>query len=167
MAKKLTKNDKALLEAIQLLFEEPTNFGVPETETSLKGLEYLHNHINQLYDLKVADSPYSLAIRSSFSKVHSYKYIDDPTFKTALKKELVAQAVPSSECDKAEKAVDDVVKELKNDMDITAEKDYGFNKNIDEVVAMPENPDNEFEVIDNNLNDDNLEPEEDYPGEKD
>jgi hypothetical protein len=153
----LNENEQLLVEAIKSMLQHDSKLGLsihdkPKDEAEAynaeRGLEYLHGNIEQMFHLKAAELDLADSICQGFHKVHSYKYIDDPTFKTALEKELVAQAVPAHERAQAAKFVDDIIDELKEDQE-WAEKDYGLNPHMADLhdVSRPEQP-MDFDIID-------------------
>ncbi len=143
---KLNKHEKALLEAIKSMLDDDSQLGLSvhdlTTQSSERGYEYLHNHIDQLFELKSSDLTMAEAVNQAFHKIHSYKYVDDPTFKTAMEKELVAQAVPKAERDKALNFVDKVIDEIQSDKGQFDEKDFGLNPDMEEIrnVSQTEQP---------------------------
>jgi len=159
----LDTNEKTLVEAIKSMLNSDDEIGLAfhkddEENRSERGYEYLHNNIDQLVELKTAELTHATSIMAGFRKVHDYKYIDDPTFKTALKKEMTAMAVPADERAKIETIIDKVIDEVKNEQKEWSEKDSGFNPHLDEIIDMskPEQP-IECEIIDSDLNDENVE----------
>lgn len=155
----LNNDEKALLEAIKGMFQRGDNLGLKfhddadgkELHDKLaaeRGLEYLHNYIDEMFANKAANMTYADAVTASFHKVHAYKYLDDPSFITALEKELVAQAIPANERAKAKSIIADIIEDLKEGDDWN-EKDISYNSNLDEVinVSKPEQ-DLDFEILD-------------------
>jgi ribonuclease HII len=149
MSSKLTKNEKMLVEAINSMFDLDAQVGLAfhdkkdlEPHNEERGYEYLHNQIDDMFALKAAELIHADSVNQAFHKVHSYKYLDDPTFPTAMEKELVAQAVPAEERAKAVAAISSIIKELRKEQKNWAEKDYGFNPHMDEIekVSKPEQP---------------------------
>lgn len=138
----LSENEKLLLEAINNMLHSDTKLGLSMHDKDLeeagksRGFEYFHNQIDAMFHHKSAESNFADSLNQAFHKVHSYKYIDDPTFKTSMKKEMVAQGIPASERDSALKFVDDIIEELSEEQQEWAEKDYGFNPSIDEVMDL-------------------------------
>lgn len=154
MPKNLNKNEKALLEAINGLFDLDAQLGLSfhkkdDSQSEERGYEYLHNEIDNMFALKAAELVHADSVNRAFHKVHSYKYLDDPTFNTALEKELVAEAVPAHERATAKEAITNIIKELQKEQSAWAEKDYGFNPNMDEIkkVSQPKTP-NDFQIHD-------------------
>lgn len=154
----LDDNEKALLEAVQSLFQQDSELGLnhldsidePYAESSYN---YLHGQINQMFAMKTIDSKFSDSLNQAFTKVHSYKYIDDPTFNVAFEKELTAQGIPKPDRVEALKFIEDIIKELKSESKEWEESNFGFN--TDGMETMPE-ANLEF----------NIEEVEDWPMEK-
>lgn len=162
----LNENEELLLEAIKSMLQDDAKLGLTVHDKDKKedeyqaerGLEYLHGNINEMFRLKAAELDHSDAVNQAFNKVHSYKYVDDPTFSTAFEKELVAQAVPANERAEAAIFISKIIDELKEDNEEWAEKDFGFNPNIEELknISQPEQP-LDFEVHDmDGYNDENV-----------
>jgi hypothetical protein len=166
----LNENEQLLVEAINSYLQQDDKLGLAHHDKDPynqmfkdeRGLEYMHNNINDMFHLKSAELSHTEALNQSFGKVHSYKYLDDPTFKTAMTKEMVAQGVPAVIRDKALKIVDGIIEELSEDASEWAEKDSGFNPNMDDIVDVsnPDTSGGEFEIQDDDgYNDANVESE--------
>ena len=145
----LNSNEKLLAEAIQAMLQHDAKLGLKIHDTEDKrlgeterGYEYLHGQIDDMFALKAAELIHSESVCQAFRKVHNYKYLDDPAFKTAMEKEMVAQAVPAEERSKASGFVPAIISELKDDQAEWAEKDFGFNPKLDEIkeASQPEQP---------------------------
>jgi hypothetical protein len=146
---KLTNEEKMLLEGIKTMLQHDAQLGLKmhsdqseQLGQEERGYEYLHNQIDEMFALKAAELTHANGVCQAFSKVHNYKYLDDPAFATAMEKEMVAQAVPASERAKALSFVPSIIKELREDKKEWAEKDFGFNPKMDEVIesSSPEQP---------------------------
>ena len=164
----LRPEERLVLEAVQNFLQQDAELGLAnhdeEEFKDERGYEYLHNHVDELFHLKAAGSPYFNDITAAFNKVHSYKYVDDPTFETAFKKELVAMGVPADDTKKSMDYIKSVVDELKASQADWAEKD-SFHPDMDEIVKVtqPEQNDSEFEIEDSDLNEQNIDDQE--PGD--
>ena len=150
----LNQNEQALLEALESMLKQDDELGLAhhkadEALETERGFEYLHNNIDDSFTVKAADLKHADSVIKAFHSVHSYKYIDDASFMPAFMKELTAMAVPADEQAKAEKMVMDVLDDLEKG-DAFAEKDAGFNPDMDEIkdISQPEGVDGEFEIID-------------------
>jgi len=153
---KLSQDEKLVAEAIDSMLSHDAQLGLKihnlnsdNTDKTERGYEYLHGQISEMFALKAAELTHADGVCQAFSKVHSYKYLDDPSFKTAMEKEMVAQAIPAEDRGKAASFLIDIIEELKNDQAEWAEKDFGFNPRLDEILetSQPEQP-NEFEILD-------------------
>lgn len=154
----MNKNELVLLEAIDTMLQHDAQLGLKihadknkKSGEAERGYEYLHNQIDEMFALKAAELLHADGICRAFTKIHNYKYLDDPTFKTAMEKEMIAQAVPSEERAKAIEFVPSIINELKQDQAKWAEKDFGFNPKLDEIkeVSQIEQPlDFEIEDVD-------------------
>lgn len=165
----LNETEQLLVEAIKTMLSQDSKLGLSIHDddpyntlfNSERGMEYLHNHINDLFALRSAELIHADSVNQAFHKVHSYKYLDDPSFSTAMEKELVAQAVPANERSKALSFIPKIVDEIKEDNKEWAEKDSGFNPEMEEIesISRPEQP-SEFEIHDmDGYNEANIESE--------
>ena len=145
----LSKDELILCEALDTMLQHDAKLGLKIHDTNDKrlgeterGLEYLHGQIDEMFALKAAELIHAESVYQAFRKVHNYKYLDDPSFKTAMEKEMVAQAVPAEDRTKALDFVPAIISELKADQAEWAEKDFGFNPKLDEIKEMsqPEQP---------------------------
>lgn len=139
----MNRNERALLESFQAMLSSE-DLGLTQHAADHKrsgklerGLEYLHNHIDEAFRLKASGLTHYTGVCAAFSKVHNYKYIDDPEFWTAMQRELRAQAVPQLEQDEAHSAVNAMIEELKK-FDVAKEADFGFSPDLEDVMSVPE-----------------------------
>jgi hypothetical protein len=130
--------ENALLEAIHNLFHDSSELlgiakGKPDEEISHR-FEHQWNAIEYSYAMKSVDSPFHESLSSAFHDIHSYKYLNDPTFAIALDKRLSAIGVPIEERKNAIEYLDDVIKEFggKN----FEEKESGWHPQLDEIAKM-------------------------------
>jgi len=155
----LNKKEKVLLEAVQNMLQQDVMLGLSihknkedvEYLSAERGYEYLHNQIDEMFALKAAELVHVEGVCQAFHKVHSYKYLDDPSFKTAMEKEMVAQGIPSEDRVKAVAWIPQIIKELREEQSEWAEKDTGFNPQMEEIKEMsqPEQPmDFDIEEVD-------------------
>jgi hypothetical protein len=144
---KMTRDESLVAEAIDTMLQHDAKLGLKIHDTDDKrlgeaerGYEYLHGQIDEMFALKAAELIHAESVCQAFRKVHNYKYLDDPSFKTAMEKEMVAQAVPAEERGKATDFVPAIISELKDDQAEWAEKDFGFNPKLDEIkeASRPE-----------------------------
>lgn len=139
----LSKNEKLLVEAVDSMLQQDAKLGLvihdkdhQATGSAERGYEYLHNQIDDMFALRAAELTHAEGINQAFRKVHNYKYLDDPTFPTAMEKELVAQAVPAEERSAATSFISNIIEELKEEQQEWAEKDAGFNPNLNEIIDV-------------------------------
>jgi len=129
----LNKDQQKLLEAVESMLSGKAKLGLayhdPQPEERANTFTYLHENIEQSFRLKVIDLEYHDGVASAFNRVHSYKYVDDPSFGLAFEKEMTAMAVPDEEREVAHKALSEIVEGLDG-----AEKDAGNNPDMDEIV---------------------------------
>lgn len=95
--------------------------------------------IDDAFKLKVGDSPYADSITSAFFQTHSYKYLDNPTFKLSFERELRQRAIPNSEIHGALSHLDNMVNDLSNN---PPEQDAGWNPDLDAIADLTSNADN-------------------------
>lgn len=136
----MTREEQLLLEAIKNnLFHNSerslgiTPGGVKETSNFF---EHQWNSIEASFALKAAGSPFMESLTSAFHDIHSYKYLDDPTFGVALDKRLSAIGIPTEERKNAIRYVEDIRKEYGKDFQ---EKASGWNPHLDEIADMTRN----------------------------
>lgn len=156
----LNSDEQLVLEAITNFLQQDAKLGLAnhdEEEHAIeRGYEYLHNHIDELFNLKAAESTFFNELTAAFNKVHSYKYLDDPTFLTAYEKEMVARGIPADERHKASTFITDIMNDLRNGESDWAEKDH-FHPDMEEIVDVTQpNQDNEFTIEDSDLNEMNI-----------
>ncbi len=147
MGSSLKAHEALIAEAISTLLQHDAELGLSlhskaheNTNTIEHGVQFMYGEIDEMFALKASGSPFYESLKSSFSKVHGYKYIDDPTFNIAMDKELSAQGIPIEERQNAKKYVKDIIEELSKENDAWQEKDYGFHPDLDEVKFIaPQN----------------------------
>lgn len=138
----LNEQEKMLVEAVDSMLQQDAKLGLSihdntdEHLSAERGYEYLHGQIDEMFALKSAELTFSDSINQSFRKVHNYKYLDDPSFKTAMEKEMVAQAVPAEERSKALEFIPAIIQEVKEEQNVWAEKDFGFHPNLQEIMDI-------------------------------
>ena len=149
----LNPNEQLLLEAVKNMLDDVA-LGV-KAHKDLKQddsstFTFLHEEIEQAYRLETIDLEHQDAICSAFDKIHSYKYLDDPTFNITFIHEMAARAVPLEEQGMAVEAMEKVVKKHLVEMN---EKDAGWNPNMKEIkkVSQPvaeskDTPKNQYDI---------------------
>jgi len=139
---RLKKHEKQLVESFREFLADQAETYLPQSDDKAtndnnfqnRGFEYHHRHANDMFATKTADLTHHDGICASFTKVHDYKYLDDPTFSEAFKKELSAQSIPENEQHKAIDAIPKIINELKGEEKEWREKDFGFNSNLDDIM---------------------------------
>jgi hypothetical protein len=99
-------------------------------------MAYLHGQIDEMFALKATELTHHTGICASFNKVHSYKYLDDETFAEAMDKEMTAQGIPAAERRKALDFIPKIIKELSEEQAAWAERDFGFNHDLDAITQL-------------------------------
>jgi len=166
----LNENELLLLEALDAMLSGPELGLAFHTDKNTYGdgaekqsAQFEHENIDAEFRMKAnaADFKHHDGICAAFRKVHSYKYLNDLNFDEAFKKEMTAMAVDRNEMAKALKIVDDLVKDHTAGAEDWAEKDFGLNPNFNllKKVSQPEQ-NLEFEEIDSDLNNINIDLEE-------
>ncbi len=143
----LTKTEKLLVESIKSMFAQDSKLGLVTTDDDKdleieRGYQYLHEQINEMFEVKVAELTHSDGVSQAFHKVHNYKYLDDPTFAKAMEKEMTATAVPAEERQKALGFISTIIEELRVEQSEWNERDSGLNPAMDEIkeASQPEQP---------------------------
>lgn len=144
----LTRDERLLMESLKSLLDSKIDLGVPPVDPKalndnnyrLRGVEFLHEQINEMFQLKAAELTHHTGICAAFKKVHNYKYIEDDTFFEAMEKELTAQGVPKTERTKALEFIPEILKELKAEIGELTEQDYGFHRDLDEIQKICQPP---------------------------
>jgi hypothetical protein len=130
----MNKSESMFLEAIGNLLKNNESLGQVEKKETSHFFEEQWNNLEQEFALKVVDSPFHEELTSAFKSVHSYKYLDDPTFTLSLTKRLKTRAVPQEEIDKAVKASEKIISEN--------EQASGWNPNMEALRDVTTNADN-------------------------
>lgn len=137
----LNKNEKALLEAVGNLLQQDAKLGLAmHKDKEISHLsQFRWEGIDDLFTLKASGNPYKDSLTSAFYAVHSHKYIDHPTFKLSLEKELTARGMPSNVREAAMKYVDAIIEDLSAKE--PSEHDAGWNPNMKDIVDLTSNAD--------------------------
>lgn len=140
----MTEAEKVLVESIKSMLDTKAKLGLKPDEKAdndnnpkMRGMGYLDGHINEMFAHKAAELVHHTAVCASFTKVHSYKYIEDESFTEAMNKEMTAQGIPAAERRKALEFIPALIEELQEDGD-WAEADFGFHPDLDEVMKIPD-----------------------------
>lgn len=145
----LNIHERMLAEAISSMLQQDAKLGLSihdesDFDSAERGYEYLHGQIDEMFALKAAELTHAEGVNQAFKKVHNYKYLDDPSFKTAMEKEMVAQAIPGKDREQAVKFVEEVLKDIKEEQKVWSEKDFGFHPELDEIKEICQ-PDQDLE----------------------
>jgi len=145
----LSKTELLIAEAVGSMLKQDAMLGLSvhssdheEMGSTERGYEYLHGQIDDMFQVKAAELVHAESVCQAFRSVHNYKYVDDPSFLTAMEKQMVAQAVPAEDRQKASGFVPTIIKELKAEQAEWAEKDFGFNPKLNEIRehSKPDQP---------------------------
>lgn len=133
----MNKKERLILEEMSSLLNTNPKLGLSyhDQEESSHHPQFRWEDIKEEYALKVnqkCSSAFFESITSAFRDIHSYKYINHPTFRIALEKSLTARAVPSEDLKTALECLDEIVSKL-NKTNIN-EQDAGWNPNIEEIA---------------------------------
>jgi len=137
------KEEKLLVEAIRGYMKDPERMGLGyhkpphEKRESSHFFWYQWEGIDDRFAILVSESKYQDSLTAAFYSTHSYKYVNDPTFKLSLDSDLRSMGVPKNDREMAGKAVDTIIKEIKQ----TGEKDAGWNPKMNELVDATSNAD--------------------------
>ena len=136
----LNESERVIAEAIANMLDD-TALGVnahkDHDKERANTFTFLHEEIEQAYRLATINFEHHEDVCSAFSKIHSYKYLDDPGFALSFKGELTARGVPLEECTKALDTVGKMIdKHLKNNSEAAA----GWNPDLDEIIKASQPP---------------------------
>lgn len=136
----LNNNEAALVEAVAGFLRERAILGLPEAPKEVAHTsQFRWESVKDAFALKLSDSAFYESLTSAFHQVHSYKYVDHPTFCLALEAELKSRAVPTEEINKAIKVLTSLVEGLSASK--PSERDAGWNPQLDEIADMTRNAD--------------------------
>lgn len=132
------KTEKMVAEAIGNLFRNNDNaLGIEPKEEISHNFEFQWNGIEDMFALKTAKSVFHEELTGAFRDIHSYKYLDDPTFDIALTKRLTARGIPTEEIENAKQYRQDILEELKKQN--FQEKEAGWHPHLDKVLDTTRN----------------------------
>lgn len=134
----MNHTERKLTEAIGNLFRNSrAKLGIIKTDQEEISHRYeaQWNDLEYKFALKTIDSPFSESLTGAFRDIHSYKYLEDPTFPIALKKRLSATGIPEREIQKAI----EILESLKDEK--TQEKEIGWHPNMKEIKDVTTNAD--------------------------
>lgn len=137
----LSSVEQLLIEELKSLLDGKVDLGLSVhkkdniLDTS-NAFQLLHENINQQFHLDTTDLPHHDGICAAFTKVHSYKYLDDPKFIEDLRKEFTGQAIPAEEMTAALAIVEKIRNKIASGKNKEfQEKDAGWHPELDEVLA--------------------------------
>lgn len=136
----MKKQERLLLEAIANMVKNEPELGLSfhDSEETSHYFQYNWENLNDAFSLEVMDSPFYDSIHSAFYEVHSYKYVNDPSFYESFKRSLDARAIPD---DQQKQAIDGMSKVLKDFGIKGDERHGGWNPNMDELRDLTSNAD--------------------------
>lgn len=162
----LREEERIALDSIRQMLNEDVELGLSKHDSdpyikqfdSEHGFQVNQGKINQMF-ADMIDGKFGAfedAVRQAFSNTKSYKYFDDPSFLTAMNNELTSQAVPAKVCAEVAKIYDKMYAKLRGSDAEYAERDSGFNPDLDEIVNIPDQPSDFTIEDDGGFNDANV-----------
>lgn len=127
----MTQTEVILLEAVKNLFDNNrTKLGIvaPYHDEVSHRMQFQYENIRDMFSLKAINSTFYESLVSSFYNIHSYKFINDPTFPIALEKQMSAQGIPIEERQKALKYVKEIIEEVGD------ERAAGWHVDLEQVL---------------------------------
>lgn len=117
----------AIFEAVESFFDHALNLGIVKTKDDERShnAQFQREDIKDSFRLKTTDLNHYDGISAAFTKVHNYKYIDNPTFKIDFELEMKSQGIAQEEIDKALDIVDEVIKEFAGQKLDPEDREYG------------------------------------------
>jgi len=136
----MNSNERLLTEAIQTYLQHKVQLGIPDPPKDLadadaKSLQYLHEQVNDLFELKSVDLVCHESVCRAFRKVHNYKYITDPLFEKAMMQEMQSQGICGVEQEKAI-GILNTIKEEVSEGDGWREQDAGYHPDMEGIIAV-------------------------------
>ena len=143
----LNETEHLLAEAIDTMLRHNPKLGLSfhdGTEETSHFTQFKHEQINEMFELETTNLIHHDNTCSAFKKVHSYKYVDDPKFIEAFKKELTWHGIPNEEQAIAEEAIIKVISKLAKEAGIKNFdlQSVGWNPKLDEIkdASQPKQP---------------------------
>ena len=137
---KMNSHERAILEAISNFLDGKARLGIvgelevpDQSHTAQQQIEGLY----ETFALDFVESPFYESITGAFRKIHSYKYINHPTFKPSIEGELRSMGVPTEEIQKALDKIDTLVES--QGPDNPNERDAGWNDNLGDIMDATRN----------------------------
>jgi len=138
----MNQKEKLLAEAVKSMFNnDPSVLGIikgrPSPDPTAR-MPHQYEYIMDVFSMKILDSLHFESIKSAFYDIHSYKFINDPTFKESFERRMKAIGVPFAEIEKANKAIAETIKEISgNDIDKNIwgwdERSAGWHPDLDGI----------------------------------
>lgn len=130
----LSKQESLILESVSNWLQDATVTAddKDKSEERAHTFTFQHEDVEQQFRLHMVESSFYDGICGAFNKVHSHKYLDDPTFALSFKKEMSGQGIPEEDQAKAINAVSEVLKSVVGEDN--GEKDAGWNPDLDKIV---------------------------------
>jgi hypothetical protein len=136
------EREKAIVESISNFLRDKATLGLPGKKETEEVENVAQARVEGLYEtfaLKFVDSPFYESVTRAFRKIHSYKYLDHPTFKLSMESEMKCTGVPTETIAKALSTVDSLVEEFNKN---TGERDSGWNEErLTDLLDMTRNAD--------------------------
>jgi hypothetical protein len=130
----MNTTERLLVEAVSLRLQR-TLLGVPKHEPpDDHSLQYLHEHINDLFATRTTDLVHHESVCRAFCKAHVNYDLSDPAFLDALRAEMACQAVPGTEQESALQTAVKVLKEVRPSPS-WQERDTGWHPELERVLA--------------------------------
>ena len=141
----MERKAKLLLEAVRgYLSSQDAKLGLSvhdDTEETSHYQWFQWENIDDRFAQKAVESPFYENLTSAFYAVHSYKYLDDPTFSVSLDAELKSEGISKSDREQALKYVQEIIEELQTEESGWGERDAGWNPAMNEIADMTRNAD--------------------------
>lgn len=136
----MNSNEKLLTEAIQTYLQHKVKLGLQDPPKELadadsKSLQFMHEQINDLFEVKAVDLVCFEGACRAFRKVHNYKYITDPLFEKALTQEMISQGILGAEQEKVIGIID-TIKEEVSVGEGWCEQDAGYHPDLKGIIAV-------------------------------
>lgn len=127
------KQEKMLIETMKNILKYGNNKKICEdkTKTNDHNTQFQWEDINRDFALKIKNVEFFDTINAAFFKIHSYKWLEDPSFEESIIPELKSQGVPNEEIEIAIKAIESLRKEYLKDNN--NENASGWAPNLDDI----------------------------------
>jgi hypothetical protein len=126
------KLEKLLIESLKNILEQNE---VGDNSHS-HHVQFQWEDITRDFAIHVKNSSHFDALNAAFYKIHSYKWLEDPSFCEAFESELNSMGTPEEDIKLAFDAIEKLRKEYCKE---TQERDAGWPEELDEMQKDPEN----------------------------